>query len=283
MRSDITSILEATLTDNSEPKIKSWLDEKLELILTQKSARQLYLTYSLIGTKFPRGLIIENLRNPINSFLVQQKPSLIQVARIFLLSKVLIEEESFFMPKIQNLIQVADTGELETFLKYLVLLPNSENYHFAAVEALRTNISSVFEAIAMNNPYPAEYFTDQEWNQMYLKAAFMQLDLGKIMAVDKRANKQLARIISDYAHERWAASRNIDPLFWRPTSNFLEGKLISDVNRLLNSDNENEVKAGALVCYNSDLETGKKILNDFPDDLVEKVRSNVISWENLKN
>ena len=159
----------------------------------------------------------------LNGYLKKQNAKLIEVARIYLLTKILVEKEAVFKAKVQNLIQVADISELETFLKYLIVLPNAENYHFAAVEALRTNITTVFDAIAMNNPYPKKYFNDQQWNQMYLKAAFMQRDLSEIIGVDERANKDLARIISDYAHERWAASRTIDPGFWRPVSNYLEG------------------------------------------------------------
>src|SRR5690606_6398077 len=148
--------------------------------------------------------------------------------------------------------QVADTSELVTFLKYLMLLPNAESFRATAVATLRTNVSTVFDAIALNNPYPSKYFNDQQWNQMYLKAAFMQRDLSKIVDIDKRANADLARIISDYAHERWAASRDIDPYFWRPVPQFLDDRLLSDMERLLNSDNVAEKMVGALCCYLSD-------------------------------
>jgi hypothetical protein len=116
---------------------------------------------------------------------------------------------------------------------------------------------------------------------MYLKAAFMQRDLSKIVDIDKRANKDLARIISDYAHERWSASRNIDPYFWRPVSQFLEGQLLLDMERLLNSDNVSEKKAGALCCYRSDNEKARELLKKYPD-LLKQAESEKISWENIK-
>src|SRR5690606_33852490 len=176
---------------------------------------------------------------------------------IYLLADVLMADPEFFAPKVNNIIQVADTSELETFLKYLILLPDAERFKTTAVATLRTNVSTVFDAIALNNPYPSKYFNDQQWNQMYLKAAFMQRDLSKIADIDKRANRDLARIISDYAHERWSASRNIDPYFWRPVSQFLEGQLLLDMERLLNSGNVSEKKAGALCCYRSDNEKAR--------------------------
>ena len=192
-----------------------------------------------------------------------------------------LQNDATYVEAVKKLIQIADKSELEAFLKYLVLLPNPENYQFAAVEALRTNISTVFEAISKHNPYPSLYFTDQQWNQMYLKAAFMQLDLSAIVDIDKRANADLAQIISDYAHERWAASRTIDPYFWRPVSNFIVDGLVNDIERLFDSENIKEKYAAALVCETSKLETAKNLLNNYPD-LKSKVASGEITWQRIK-
>ena len=262
----------------------SWLKEQLSTILKDSSARQLYLTYSLCATKFssePLGEV-QTTATGLKEYLLLKKASLLALARIYVLAKVLHENEKHFKEKVQNLIQIADTGELETFLNYLVLLPNPENYLFAGVEALRTNIATVFDAIALKNPYPARYFNDQQWNQMYLKAAFMQRNLGDIEAVDDRANKDLTRIISDYAHERWAAYRTIDPEFWRPVSNFLEGVLIDDITRLLKSKDAIEVKAATLVCYHSHLPIAEKLLQLQPK-YAEAVANGAVTWKNLKD
>ena len=169
-------------------------------------------------------------------------------------------DNDFFAPKVANIIQVADTGELETFLKFLILLPNPENYKSAAVDALRTNISTVFNAIAFHNPYPSLFFNDQQWNQMYLKTAFMQGDLSAILDIDERANKDLARIISDYAHERWAASRDIDPYFWRPVSKFLDDTLLLDMKRLLESGNPTENKGGSIMLLSFRISQSHKVV-----------------------
>ena len=117
---------------------------------------------------------------------------------------------------------------------------------------------------------------------MYLKAAFMGRNLGDIEAVDERANKELTRIISDYAHERWVASRTIDPEFWRPVSNFITGTLIDDMNRLLKSGDDIEVKAATLVCYSSTLPIAKELLQIQPK-YVEAVANKTVTWKNLKD
>ncbi len=262
---------------------RNWLEEKIEVITSNQSTKDLYLTYSLIATRIKSkdSVVINSSGSDVFLYLQTQEANIQQVVRIYLLVRVLEADSEFFTPKVANIIQVADTSELETFLKFLILLPNPENYKAAAVEALRTNIAIIFNAIASNNPYPSLFFNDQQWNQMYLKTAFMQGDLSAISDIDKRANRDLTRIISDYAHERWAASRDIDPYFWRPVSKFLDGTLLDDMKCLLDSDDSRENRAGALCCYYSDAPEAKKLLENH-QDLITQIENKEISWEQLK-
>ncbi len=276
--------LEAIINHNASAEEKDWISEKLNKIISSKSAKDLYLSYSLLSGKITttNGLNFPDQEEQLSSYLYAQQANLLQISRIYLLVKVIEEDADYFLPKVARLIQLADTGELETFLKFLIVLPHAEEFKNVAVEALRTNIATVFDAIALNNPYPSIYFNDQQWNQMYLKAAFMQRNLNEIIDVEKRANKELTRIISDYAHERWAASRDIDPLFWRPVSNFIEGALLDDMKRLLESDHPQEVAAAGLCCYYSVQPAAKALLEKYPEIKV-KVESDNISWKNLKS
>lgn len=260
-----------------------WLNEKTQKLASDKSVRDLFMTYSLLASKFDKSttLKVANADEGALDFLTSRDANLLEVARIYLLIKVLEIDTEFYGPKVANIIQVADITELETFLKFLDLLPNPEMFLFTAVEALRTNISVIFDAITLNNPYPAKYFNDQQWNQMYLKAAFMERDLSKIPSVAERANVDLARIISDYAHERWAASRKIDPMFWRPVSGFLNPVLLQDMEHLMESDDAVENKAGALCCYHAGTTEAMEILNRRPD-LKQQLEAGKLTWNNLK-
>tara|TARA_R110002049_G_scaffold94181_5_gene232272 strand:- start:91 stop:948 length:858 start_codon:yes stop_codon:yes gene_type:complete len=280
---NIGSQLLKILKDNVDNENIHWLFSKIEGIVETESTKDLYLTYSLVPAKLKteKDLSLLMVDKDLKAYLEVQQATLQQIGRIYLLFKVLEAKEDFFKAKVANIIEVADKSELETFLKFLVLLPHPENFKFQAVEALRTNIATVFDAIALNNPYPALYFNEQQWNQMYLKAAFMQQNLNDIVQVDKRANKELARIISDYAHERWAASREIDPSFWRPVSNFLDEKLLKDMKRLFSSDNQVERKAASLCCYNSNSSRAKALLAEFPE-LSKGIENGTITWENIK-
>lgn len=278
------SQLSKVIESNVDAEVQQWLTDKIKSTIDKKSTRELYLTYSLIASKIqiqPEFNIVA-LSDELKEYIKIQNGDIQQIARMLLLIKVLEADEEFFHDKVANIIQVADTGELETFLKFLILLPNPEKYKNTAVDALRTNISTVFNAIAYNNPYPGKYFNDQQWNQMYLKTAFMQGDLNAISDIDERANKDLTRIISDYAHERWAASRDIDPYFWRPVSKFLDDELLKDMRRLLQSENSYENRAGGLCLYYSENETASALLEK-ESELLAKIKNKTISWNSLKN
>lgn len=273
----LSDILKLNLTTSEF----QWLIGAVEKVLDTKSKKDLYITYSLCAAKIQNKPIANFGADDFEwkSYLEVQKVSTLEMARIFILAAALDANEDF-LQAVQQLIQVADKTELETFLKFLILLPEPEHFKFAAVEALRTNIATVFNAISQHNPYPSRYFTNDEWNQMYLKSAFMMQDLKLIPEIEKMANADLARIISDYAHERWAASREIDPMFWRPVSHFLQGNLLNDIERILQSEDEREQMAGTLVCFHSTLDEAKKLLKKH-DTHLSKAEKGDLTWKNL--
>ena len=272
------------IKSNLTKEQSDWFFDKLDTIIKEKSARDLFLTYSLCGSRLKNEPLNDSNFGDdlLSQYLKAHGITQVELGRVALIASVLNENPDFFTPKVQNLIQVADQIELATFLRYLFLLPNPKEFQMVAADALRTNITTVFDALSQNNPYPGSYFNDSQWNQMYLKAAFMQCDLAKISDVDKRANSDLARIISDYAHERWAASRQVDPYFWRPTAKFLEGQLLNDMSQLFESEDPIENKAAALCCHNSSNEDAIKLLEKYPG-LKESVENSSLTWENLKN
>ncbi|MEJ1222268.1 EboA domain-containing protein [Sediminicola sp. 1XM1-17] len=279
---NVSQELRKVLYLNMDADLLQWLEEKKDVVIGNRSPKDLYMTYSLMASKINSGgnVKMPSDQNSVMQYLETQKADLLQISRVYLLINVLEADEDFFFDKVANIIQVSDTGELETFLKFLVLMPNSGSYKNVAVEALRTNIATIFDAISLNNPYPAAFFNDQQWNQMYLKAAFMGRNLSAIMDIDARANKDLTRIISDYAHERWAASRSVDPYFWRPVGNFINDSILDDMRRLFQSDNEKENLAAALSCSISDHSEAKELLNNYPQ-IKKKIDQGLITWNNI--
>ena len=102
-----------------------------------------------------------------------------------------------------------DNRERQAVLKALPLLPEPARFEALAVEACRSNVLTVFEAIACENPYPQGYFGELSWNQMVLKAAFNGVALTRILGLAQRCNLELARMAADFAAERRAAGRPV--------------------------------------------------------------------------
>jgi hypothetical protein len=102
-----------------------------------------------------------------------------------------------------------DTREQQSWMRAVALLPDAERYRLIVIDACRTNILPLFEAIACDNPYPARYFPDANFNQMILKALFNNVPLARVHGLAERANPELARMATDYAAERRAAGRSI--------------------------------------------------------------------------
>lgn len=78
-----------------------------------------------------------------------------------------------------------------------------------ALDACRTHVVPVFEAIACENPYPARHFSADAFRQLVLKAIFVEVRIGRILGLRARIDAELARMARDYAAERAAAGRPI--------------------------------------------------------------------------
>lgn len=102
-----------------------------------------------------------------------------------------------------------DTREQRSWLRGVGLLPGPERFLPTVVDACRTNILTLFEAIACENPYLARYFPEPNFNQVVLKALFTGVALARIVGLPERANPELARMARDYAAERRAAGRSV--------------------------------------------------------------------------
>lgn len=185
-----------------------------------------------------------------------------------------------YLDRIEELFSVAEVSEQVALYSALPLYHYPESFRFRTTEGIRTNITDVFDAVALHNPYPFEFLDEAAWNQMVLKALFMQRPIYRIYGVDERANAALARILSDYAHERWSAKRSVSPELWRCFGRFMDESLFGDMERLLESSDPHKTEAAVLACSDSDLPAAKEILEAHPG-VAEKVRSGELTWDEL--
>ena len=149
--------------------------------------------------------------------------------------------------RLDRLCAAGDIGELVAYYRGLPLYPDQPRYALRAAEGIRSNMRAVFEAVAHRNPYPAEQLNEPAWNQLVLKALFVGIPLHPIVGLDGRRNPTLARMLCDYAHERWAASRPVSPELWRCVGPFAAGPVLDDFARLFERGTADEQKAAALA------------------------------------
>jgi hypothetical protein len=102
-----------------------------------------------------------------------------------------------------------DAREQQSWLRAIALWPEAAPLLPTAIDACRTNIVPVFEALACENPYPAAHFPDRNFNQLVLKAMFNNIALSRIVGLRSRLNAELTRMARDYAAERTAAGRSV--------------------------------------------------------------------------
>ena len=102
-----------------------------------------------------------------------------------------------------------DAREQQSWLRAIALWPEAKAFLPNAIDACRTNIVPVFEALACENPYPSQYFPERNFNQVVLKAMFNSIALSRIVGLPSRLNAELSRMARDYAAERTAAGRSV--------------------------------------------------------------------------
>jgi hypothetical protein len=110
--------------------------------------------------------------------------------------------------------ELGDSREQQSWLRALALLPQPERFLAAATDACRTNILPLFEAIACENPYPARWFPELNFNQMVMKSLFNGVALERIAGLRGRTNRELSRMTFDYLREREAAGRAVPADIW---------------------------------------------------------------------
>lgn len=113
-----------------------------------------------------------------------------------------------------SLFQQSDTEEKIVLLKALRFFDFSGALVPFSLLASRTNDPKVFAALALNNRYPVARFDDKCFQQLLLKALFMDLDITLVPNLTRRLNAQLSQLAMDLVMERVYAHRLPPPSIW---------------------------------------------------------------------
>jgi hypothetical protein len=110
---------------------------------------------------------------------------------------------------IRDLLRRGEIRERQAVLRVLAALPAPARFVELAIDACRTNIETVFSAIACDNDYPARHFPAPAFDHMVLKALFIGAPLARIAGLAARTTAELVRMVDAYVSERRAAGRPI--------------------------------------------------------------------------
>ncbi len=281
--SSATDLLSLWLRRQLPPDAVAWLDEQLAKLAGAAADRDLYVALGLVPRKLGRAdleLTDADLKQA-EAARAGWDPggwSLDQAARILILLTAGSGER--FAARFVQLCRTADVAEAIAFFRGLPLYPEPSLLEAQAAEGTRSNMRAVFEAVAHRNPYPREQFSENRWNHMVLKALFVGSTLGPIQGLDQRANPALARMLCDYAHERWAAGRPVSPELWRCVGPFADADGLADLQRVLATGNSTERQAAALALAACPDARAKELLAAAPD-LLAAIERGDLSWDRL--
>ncbi|PZX54524.1 hypothetical protein LV84_02677 [Algoriphagus ratkowskyi] len=284
MQNQLASFLSQLLESPANQKGLDWLQKQIEKINNEGTPSKFFLAFSQASRYFKK----EKLEHSVDQ--IHQAGELVpafqpqfwdqlQVARTLLMLSYPQVKDPWFTT-MNQLFETADMHEHQSLFAALPLMPFQEDLIPRAIDGLRTNISLVFDAIALNNPFPAKYFPEANWNQMVLKAIFMQRPLYRIQGLEERRNPALAAIARDFAHERWAAGREVMPEIWRLVAPFVNEEYFEDLKKALSTKDNLQENAALLTIRESAYSPAKKVLDAYSTQ-VAKLDMDAIAWESI--
>jgi hypothetical protein len=203
-----------------------------------------------------------------------------EAARILMVLASFSGDEPKFAQRLETLLRSGEIGEHIALLRGLPLYPSGERLVPLAGEGIRSAVQPVFEAVAHQSPYPAAHFPEAMWNQMVVKALFIGARLAPIAGLDERRNPELARMLVDYAHERWAAKRAVAPELWRCIGPFAADSYLGDLLKVFHTGLPDERKAAALALAECPTPEALVALESAPT-LWRDIRSGRLTWNDI--
>lgn len=281
-----SNLLKKWLIRQVEWPAYEWFVGQQEALVDDPSARNLHITLGMIPRRLGKGdlqLSIEDLEgaDSIRSGWNPKYWSVDVAARVATLLTTFDGRDDFAATFV-DVCRGADVGERIAYYSGLPLYAEPQTLNDQVAEGLRTNMRAEFEAIVHRNPFPFEQFDDHRWNHMVLKALFVDSTLYPIHGLDARANTELAQILCDYAHERWAAGRPVTPELWRCVGPYAADAQLEDLERVLGEEKLMSRHAAALALNDCPAPGAQDLLDTVPE-LRAMMVSGALNWKSFKD
>lgn len=275
---DLKNILTDVIKSNVSPETMAWLNERASAVSSQLPA-----SFAAVPRKTGRAslnisAVSANAISTARTGFTIHNWSIDRLARVWLLMHIDHAEREKYFKTIEALFPSADMNELVALYSALPVFHYPEIWKQRCSEGIRNNIADVLTAIMCNNPYPSENLDEPAWNQLVLKAFFTEKPIQQIIGLDERRNAALANTLSDYAHERWAAHRPVNPQLWRCVGPFINEQIFPDVQKLAQSEDPTEREAAALAAADSTFPAAKGLI---PVNLKKAIDNGSLSWDIL--
>lgn len=274
----LKTVFAAIVRENTSSEAFLWLNEKVSSL---QIPNQFNTTFVAVPRKTGKSAV--KLTKDQTTEIADVRPNLVlkewtidRLARVWLLMHADASDREKYFRNVENLFLAAEVNELVALYSALPLLAYQQKWTARCSEGIRNNIGDVLNVIMCNNPYPSENLNEAAWNQMVLKAFFTGKPVEEIIGLDERANERLAKTLVDYAHERWAAHRDVNPLLWRCVGPFINERIFPEIEKLVASDNKLERDAAVLAIHYSNSAPAKKMLTE--NDRYE-IQSRKLTWE----
>jgi len=244
MLSANTHSLQAWAKHQLEPNLNDWMLEQVQKIIT-KPQLHFFTSLSLAARKTVTPLKqapVFQLSQPKLEWEAKAWNSRTLVRAILCLNAYEILGQAM----IEEAFSTADLNESIDLYQIIPLFPSNPERTLRALEGLRSSASVVFNAVAHYNPLPLE-FDEAAWNQMILKALFIDSALSPIIHLEAHWNRNLSNMLSDYAEERISAKRPVPLELWRCISSTLSDRHQNMIASQWHNENQN-IRSALRLC-----------------------------------
>lgn len=239
LNSEAYSILESSVLRQTRGEADTWIKQVTENVAEYSDPLKLSFNIAFVPRKVRSNsnlIFCENDINRIHNAYQGWQPekwSLVEAVRI-LFNLIVIYKVDNAEDVLSRAYQLPELNEQVAFLKGLPLYGKTEFFLNHAREAIRSNIRSLFTAVALFNPFPADNFSEEEWNNMLLKAIFWNYSLQDIYSVTTRDNTALVTMLYEYAKEQIGAERPVSSDIWEYILTYTDENKLPDLVAQLN-------------------------------------------------